>query len=76
MTTDKDFESQGPLNTSTVYAMKSSPDLTSDRHIVWGEMDTVLAALNLKVARKLAVNIVSLQSLKTKQENSQQHSKT
>lgn len=52
---DKDFESQDPLNTSRACAMtKPSPDLTSDRHIVGREMNTVRDALSLKFEKKIS----------------------
>lgn len=71
-TTDKDFESQDPQNTSTACAMtKPSPDSTSGRHIVGREMNTVRVALSLKVKSINGYQLCSRPSRKLTKENSQ-----
>lgn len=52
-TTGKDFWSQMQLNTSRACAMtlQSSQDSTSDRRIVWREMDRVRVALSLELGQ-------------------------
>lgn len=59
VTTGKDFESQTPLSTSRACAttLQSSLDSTSDRHIVWREMDTELDALSLRRKAKSYSNV-------------------